>query len=109
MTSRPDKNKSGEQEWILELYVVTEFSTRSVKAITNLRRICEEYMPNRYQLEIIDLSVNPHLAQENYILAVPTLIRRSPLPVKRIIGDLSATEKVLDALGFDAGHYYANQ
>jgi circadian clock protein KaiB len=69
-----------------------------MRAFVNLKRICEQYLANRYQIEMIDLLGNPSLARGDQILAVPTLVRRMPEPVKKIIGDLSNAERVLAGL-----------
>lgn len=81
----------------LRLYVAGR-TPKSVAAINNLRRLCEEHMPGRYRVEVIDLVENPRLAQGDQILAIPTLVRKLPVPVRKIIGDLSDTEKVLVGL-----------
>lgn len=80
--------------WYFRLYIVGR-SSKSLNAITNLKKICEEYLPNRYEIEILDLITQPYLAEYAQILAVPTLIRVLPEPVRRVIGDLSNKEKVL--------------
>jgi circadian clock protein KaiB len=80
--------------WNLRLYVAGQ-SARSVTAIANLRRICEEHLPGQCSIEVIDLVRNPEMAKADQIVALPTLVRKLPEPVRRIIGDLSATEKVL--------------
>ena len=82
--------------WNLRLYVAGQTS-KSVSAIANLKRICEQHMP-RYHIEVIDLMQKPQLARNDQIVAIPTLIRKVPQPMKRIIGDLSATERVLIGL-----------
>ena len=82
---------------ILKLYVAGQ-SPKSIKAIANLKKICEENLQGLYELEVIDLYQHPHLAQGDQIVAVPTLIRKLPEPLKRIIGDLSDTERVLVGL-----------
>jgi circadian clock protein KaiB len=82
--------------WNLRLYVAGQTS-KSISAIANLKRICEQHMP-RYHIEVIDLMQKPHLARHDQIVAIPTLIRNIPVPIKRIIGDLSATERVLVGL-----------
>jgi circadian clock protein KaiB len=82
----------------LRLYVAGE-SAKSVRAIANLNLLCEEHLAGRYDIEVIDLSKSPHLAAADQILAIPTLVRRLPAPLRRMIGDLSNTEKVL--LGLD--------
>ena len=83
--------------YILKLYVAGQ-SPRSVSAITNINRICEENLQGRYELDVIDLYQQPQLAQGEQIIAVPTLIRKLPLPLRRIIGDMSNTERVLVGL-----------
>lgn len=84
-------------EWVLRLYVAGQ-TRNSIKAFANLRRICEEHLKGRHRIELIDLLENPQLAKEHQILAAPTLVRRLPTPVKKIIGDLSRTERVLAGL-----------
>jgi circadian clock protein KaiB len=84
-------------EWELRLYVAGQ-TPRAVAAFANLKKICEEHMKNRYRIEIIDLLKNPQLAKGDQILAVPTLVRKLPAPVRKIIGDLSNTERVLVGL-----------
>ena len=81
----------------LRLYVAGQ-TTKSLKAMANLKRFCEEYLAGRYEIEVIDLVENPRLAAGDQILAIPTLVRKLPAPLKRIIGDLSNTEKVLVGL-----------
>lgn len=85
------------KNWRLRLYVAGQ-SPKSIAAFANLRRICEEHLQGQYSIEVIDLLVNPQLAKGDQILAVPTLIRQIPEPMKRIIGDLSNTERVLVGL-----------
>lgn len=81
----------------LRLYVAGQ-TPKSIAAISNLRKICDEHLPGRYEIEIIDLMKDPGLAMRHQIVAIPTLIRQLPEPLKRIIGDLSNTEKVLVGL-----------
>lgn len=81
----------------LRLYVAGQ-SPRSVRAIENLRRVCEEHLHGRYTIELIDLVEHPRLARGDEIIAVPTLVRRLPEPIRKIIGDLSDTERVLIGL-----------
>jgi circadian clock protein KaiB len=83
--------------WQLRLYVAGQ-TPKSIAAFANLRRICEEYLEGKYRIEVIDLTVNPQLAKGDQILALPTLVRRLPEPMKKIIGDLSDTERVLVGL-----------
>ena len=81
----------------LQLYIAGQ-SPKSIRAIENLRRVCDEHLPGRYRIDIIDLLENPELARGEGIIAVPTLVRRLPLPVRTIIGDLSDTDRVLVGL-----------
>jgi len=81
----------------LRLYVAGH-SPKSVQAIENLRKVCDEYLSGRYTIELIDLIEHPQLARRDDIIAVPTLVRRLPEPIRKIIGDLSDTEKVLVGL-----------
>ena len=83
--------------WQLRLYVAGQ-TPRSLTAFANLKRICEEHLAGRYRIEIIDLLENPTLAKGDQILAIPTLVRKLPEPVRKIIGDLSNTERVLVGL-----------
>ena len=89
--------KSNGAEYRLRLYVAGQ-TPRSVGAFRNLKKICDEHLKGRYELEIIDLLEKPQLARGDQILAIPTLVRRLPEPVKKIIGDLSNTERVLVGL-----------
>lgn len=84
--------------WRLRLYVAGH-TPRSLAALANLRRLCNEYLPDRHEIEVIDVVRRPELARADQIVALPTLVRRLPEPVKRLIGDLSNTQRVL--LGFD--------
>ena len=83
--------------WNLRLYVAGQ-TPRSLTAFKNLKDICEEYLKGKYQIEVIDLLENPTLARGDQILAVPTLVRKLPQPIRKIIGDLSNTERVLVGL-----------
>lgn len=83
--------------WELRLYVAGQ-TPRAIAAFANLKRICEEHLGEKYQIEIIDLLKDPQLAKGDQILAVPTLVRKLPVPVRKIIGDLSDTERVLVGL-----------
>jgi len=83
--------------WALRLYVAGQ-TPKSVAALNNLKRICESHMAGRYRIEIVDLLLNPRLAAGDQILAVPTLVRKLPSPMKKIIGDLSNEERVLVGL-----------
>jgi len=88
---------SAAKAYVLRLYVAGQ-TPKSVLAFTNLKQICEDHLQGRYEIEIIDLLENPQLARGDQILAVPTLVRRLPEPIKKIIGDLSNTERVLVGL-----------
>jgi len=88
---------NGSAEWCLRLYVAGQTS-RSVAAFTNLSKLCEEHLSGKYQIEVIDLLEHPALAQGDQILAIPTLVRKLPEPMRKIIGDLSNTERVLVGL-----------
>jgi circadian clock protein KaiB len=83
--------------WILRLYIAGK-TAKSIAAFKNLKVICEKQLKGEYSIEVIDLLLHPRLARDNQILAVPTLVRKLPLPVRRIIGDLSDTESVLVGL-----------
>jgi circadian clock protein KaiB len=83
--------------WNLRLYVAGRTS-KSVTAFENLKRICEEHLSGQYEIEIVDLIEHPQLAKGDQILALPTLVRRLPEPIKKIIGDLSNTQRVLVGL-----------
>jgi circadian clock protein KaiB len=83
--------------WILRLYVAGQ-TPKALTAFTNLKKICEEQLNNKYTIEVIDLMKNPHLAGEYQIFALPTLVRKLPVPVRKIIGDLSDTQRVLVGL-----------
>jgi circadian clock protein KaiB len=84
-------------EWTLRLYVAGQ-TPKSITAFTNLKKLCEEYLHGEYTIEIVDLLERPQLAEGDQIIAVPTLVRKLPEPVKKIIGDLSNTERVLVGL-----------
>ena len=92
---------SAAQAYRLRLYVAGQ-TPKSILAFTNLKQICEEHLQGRYEIEIVDLVENPQLAAGDQILAVPTLVRRLPEPIKKIIGDLSNTERVLVGLDLRA-------
>ena len=98
-TKSPKESKTvkAEESWQLRLYVAGQ-TPKSMAAFANLKRICEEYLEGKYQIEVIDLMVNPQLAMGDQILALPALVRKLPEPIKKIIGDLSNTERVLVGL-----------
>jgi circadian clock protein KaiB len=91
------RKKRESDDWILRLYVAGE-SARTAAALRNLETICEEHLAGRYRIEVIDLLKHPQLARGDQIVAVPTLVRHLPPPMKKIIGDLSNQERVLVGL-----------
>ena len=91
------KDESG-RKYVLRLYV-TGMTPRSLRAISNIRKICEEHLRGRYDLEVIDIYQRPMLAEGEQIIAAPTLVKKLPLPLRRFIGDMTSTEKIL--LGLD--------
>lgn len=98
MTAKTTLRKTGPRNrWDLKLYVAGQ-TPRSVQALANLKKLAEEHLKGRYSIEIVDLLKNPRLAEGDQILALPTLVRKIPLPVRKIIGDLSDTERVLVGL-----------
>lgn len=99
--STKGKAGSDDEKWMLRLYVAGQ-TPKSLTAFANLKKICEDYLEGRYQIEVVDLLVNPTLAKDDQILALPTLVRKLPEPMKKIIGDLSNTERVL--VGLDIRH-----
>lgn len=96
-TARRTRQNTKEEFWELRLYVAGR-TPHSTAAFSNLRRLCETHLASRYSIEVIDLMENPQLSRGDQILAVPTLVRRLPTPVRKIIGDLSNTERVLVGL-----------
>ena len=92
----------GSEAFVLRLYIAGQ-TPKCMRAFVNLKRICEQYLANRYRIEMIDLLDDPALARGDQILAVPTLVRRVPVPVRKIIGDLSNTERVLAGLDVSLG------
>jgi circadian clock protein KaiB len=95
---RPPESGNGNADfWDLRLYVAGH-TPKSVAAIANLQRFCEEHLAGKYRIEVVDLVSNPQLARTDQILAIPTLVRRLPSPMRKIIGDLSNTERVLVGL-----------
>ncbi len=90
-------NDSKVEIWELRLYVAGQ-TPKSLTAFANLKRICEEHLAGQYRIEVVDLVENPQLAREDQILAIPTLVRKLPRPLRKIIGDLSNNERVLVGL-----------
>jgi circadian clock protein KaiB len=89
--------RSSKKAWELRLYVAGQ-TPKSLAAFANLKRICEEHLAGQYEIEVIDLLKEPQLASGDQILAIPTLVRKLPEPIRKIIGDLSNTERVLVGL-----------
>jgi circadian clock protein KaiB len=98
MSHFDNSQQTTSEQWKLRLYVAGQ-TPKSVTAFANLKKLCEEYLQGQYQIEIIDLLQHPELAKQDRILAIPTLVRQLPPPIRQIIGDLSNQEKVL--LGLD--------
>jgi len=95
--NHPDSTKGNDEIWNLRLYVAGQ-TPKSLEAFANLKDICETHLKGKYRIEIIDLKENPELAKNDNILAIPTLVRKLPEPVKKIIGTLANEEKVLVGL-----------
>lgn len=97
MKKRQSKDDGSQEKYELRLYTAGQ-TPKSVAAFKNLKRICEEHLPGRYRIEIIDLMQNPRLAKEDQIVAIPTLVRKLPAPLRKIIGDLSDVERTIVGL-----------
>ena len=101
-TADKSEDRSDDKDlWNLRLYVAGQ-SAKCVAAVRNLNAFCEKHLAGRYRIEVIDLLENPKLARDDQILAIPTLVRRLPQPIKKIIGDLSNEERVLVGLNVHA-------
>jgi circadian clock protein KaiB len=85
------------ESWILRLYVAGQ-TPRSIAALSNLKEICENQFKGKYKIEVVDLAQNPQKAREDQIFAIPTLVRQIPVPIRKIIGDLSDKQRVLITL-----------
>jgi len=92
-----ERNEVTPETWQLRLYVAGQ-TPRSVAAFANLKKICEEHLPGRYNIEVVDLVKHPQLAAGDQILAIPTLVRKLPQPLRKIVGDLRDTERALVGL-----------
>src|SRR5689334_1679904 len=99
MTARSNEQETAAAEdvWELRLYVAGQ-SPKSVTAFANLKKLCEQHLAGRYRIEVIDLMVHPQLAAGDQIVAIPTLVRKLPEPLRKIVGDLSNTERTLVGL-----------
>ena len=96
------KSESPEEFWELRLYVAGQ-TKKSIAAFANLKNIAEEHLAGKYRIEVVDVTQNPQLARNDQIIALPTLVRRLPPPMRKIIGDLSKTERVLIGLDLKPG------
>ena len=103
MSAKTGTDNSPHKLWHLRLYVAGQ-TPKCLSARANLKKICEQHMAGEYEIEIIDLLERPQLAQGDQILAIPTLVRRLPEPIRKIIGDLSNTERVLVGLDLRPGN-----
>ena len=92
-----EEMSDADEKWQLRLYTAGQ-TPKSLAALRNLKKVCEEHLPGRYEIEIVDLMVNPRLAHDHQIVAIPTLVRKLPNPIRKIIGDLSDTERTLVGL-----------
>jgi circadian clock protein KaiB len=86
-----------EEKWQLRLYTAGQ-TPKSLAAFRNLKKVCEEHLAGRYEIEVVDLMANPRLAKDHQIVAIPTLVRKLPDPIRKIVGDLSDTERALVGL-----------
>jgi len=92
-------NQSAAADWfVLELYVTGQ-TPRSLRAVVNIRKVCEERLHDRYQLEVVDVYQQPQLAAREQLVAAPTLVKRQPLPERRMVGDMSDRQRLLFGLG----------
>jgi circadian clock protein KaiB len=95
------KGEMSSEKWLLRLYTAGQ-TPKSLAALDNLKRLCEEHLAGRYRIEVVDLLKNPRLAKDDQIVAIPTLVRQLPPPLRKIIGDLSDTERALVGLQLKA-------
>ena len=96
MNAKKTEN-TAEEKWELRLYTAGQ-TPKSLAALRNLKKVCEEHLAGRYEIEVIDLMKNPRLAKDHQIVAIPTLVRKLPDPIRKIVGDLSDTERALVGL-----------
>ena len=92
-----ERPKPDRQNFVLRLYV-TGITTQSRRALTNIKKLCDQYLPDRYELEVVDIYRRPELAKTQQIIAAPTLIKQLPEPVRKFIGDMSNTSRILSGL-----------
>jgi circadian clock protein KaiB len=95
-------NGSNHEKYVLKLYVSGN-SPKSTRAVSNIREICEQYLKGRYELEVIDIYQQPELARSEQIIAAPTLVKKLPMPLRRLIGDLTRTERIKVSLDLHPG------
>ena len=91
------KASADDEQWQLRLYIAGQ-TAKSIAAVNNLKKLCEQYLAGKFEIEVVDLLENPQLARGDQIVAIPTLVRRLPPPMRKIIGDLSNTERALVGL-----------
>ena len=96
-TKSKGANGAAAEKWQLRLYTAGQ-TPKSLAAFRNLKKVCEEHLPGQYEIEVVDLLVNPRLAKDHQIVAIPTLVRKLPNPIRKIIGDLSDVERTLVGL-----------
>jgi circadian clock protein KaiB len=96
----PPEAAQDHDRWVLRLYIAGQ-TPRSIAALSNLKVICETKLKGKYKIEVIDLALSPQLARENQIFAIPTLVRQIPIPIRKIIGDLSDRQRVLVGLALE--------
>ena len=97
MSTKKHEGASSADKWELRLYTAGQ-TPKSLAALRNLKKVCEEHLAGRYEIEVIDLMKNPRLAKDHQIVAIPTLVRKLPDPIRKIVGDLSDTERALVGL-----------
>ena len=97
MSTKAKSANAATDKWQLRLYTAGQ-TPKSLAAFRNLKKVCEEHLPGQYEIEVIDLLVNPRLAKDHQIVAIPTLVRKLPNPIRKIIGDLSDVERTLVGL-----------
>jgi len=90
---------SSNEPWELRLYVNGKTSLKSIVTLENIKELCKKHLPGEFKLDVVDLVENFAQAREDHVIALPTLVRRSPLPIRKVIGDLSNTDQVVTALG----------
>ena len=98
--ARAEQDDDADDKWVLKLYVAGQ-TARSIAALENLRSLCEGHLGGKYTIEVVDLAQNPRLARTDQIVAVPTLVRKLPEPIRKIIGDLSNQQRVIVGLRLD--------